>query len=199
MRFDKIQSNHYISASAESFVVFYSKKHISCFFLKSIIFYNFKPNIKTMLRYDMHLHYQTYDYGCWKASYRMLTHYKNGTASSPYASDSWIGPNGGLNTDVDTMTEFCNANNLIMTNPARFADLKYMINNGPIMLLGKFDFGAHFYVVGGMDTDQSFGNTAVDIYDPKPNGVGQKALNLSASSFYSQYPNCCIAAFQLAS
>ena len=150
-----------------------------------------------MLRYPMHLHYQETDYGCWKASYRMLTHYKNGTASSPYMSDSWQGPNGGLNTDPDTLNEYCNANNLIMTSPCRFADLKYMINNGPIMLLGLFDFGAHFYVVGGMDVDQPFGNTAFDFYDPKPNNAGNKALNLSASQFYASYPNCCVAAFQL--
>ena len=151
-----------------------------------------------MLRYNVHLYAQQYDYGCWIASYKMLTRYKNGTASEPYASDSWMGPNGGINSDYDTLTEYASANNLIMTLPARFADIKYMINNGPVMVLGKFPFGAHFYVIGGMDTDQPFSNTAVDIYDPKPNGVGEKGKDLSAPSFYSKFPGCCYAVFQLA-
>lgn len=143
---------------------------------------------------------QTYQYGCWIASYQMLKSWATGSSygGQPTCSDSWKGPNGGLNTDPTTLGEYCSANGLSMTNGAKFGDLKAMIGNGPIMAVGVFPgVGTHFYVIGGMDNDQPFASTAFDLFDPMPIGSGKKSLSLSAKDFYTTYPNCCAAAFQL--
>ena len=154
-----------------------------------------------MVRYDtVPMIGQAYMFGCWIASFQMLKSWAaNSTVSTqPYCSDSWKGPNGGLNTDPDSMSQFADANGLTLTNGPSFGSLKSMISNGPIMAVGVFPgVGTHFYVIGGMDNDKPYAGSYFDLYDPLPVGSGKKSLGLSVKDFKNTYPQCCAATFQL--
>ena len=142
--------------------------------------------------YSVELIPQDYPMGCWKACHKMMKSWKSGTSytDDPSYEDGWVGPNGGLNTDRDTINKFCGANGYqfaYLGDPGtNLGTLKGMIARGPIMVCGKVP-APRFYLITGMDTDTDFDNTTLDMNDPLPVNVGAQYSARSLSDLLSTF------------